>query len=171
MQPTPFTWQRSPIPRFVISAASESFTPWLWQERHPAATQTFTPSGVFSRASRSLTAIWSSSSRVMSVPLFEVVAQRWRADFAGHFLVVNHGRRQSARAQAACGQQGNFAIGSGFAGMNVQVFLHRVEQLRRAFDVASGAKTNYASVLAGRLQRKKVIEGRHAISPAQGNAQ
>src|ERR1039458_7910350 len=176
MQPTPLTWQSdSPWPdspqRRPTSFSSAVFTASLWQETQPAATHTLTVCLNLAWRSRSASAICSSSSGDMRLPIGQALAQRLRSDLTGNLVVVNDGRGQAARSQTASAQHGNLAVGRGLAGSNAEFLLHRLQQLRRTFDVAGGSDAEDASVLARRLEREKVIEGGNAIGPAQRHAQ
>src|SRR5437660_5076214 len=101
MQPTPLTWQWSLVLRWATSLSSASLTDWLWHERHPAATHTFTRWVKVLCCWRSVSAIWSSSSGVMLHPFLQVLADRRRSNLARDLLVVDHRRSEAARSQAA----------------------------------------------------------------------
>src|SRR6185503_4953946 len=99
---------------------------------------TFTSCLTFSRASNSVAAICSSSSRFMAIPFAEVFAQCLWTHFSGYLVVVNHRRSQPARTKATGCEQRDVSVRRSLAGFNVQVFLHGVEQLGGALDVAGG---------------------------------
>src|ERR1700690_419982 len=103
MQPTPLVLQWSPQPRRATSLSSASFTDWLWQERQPAATHTFTVCVNFACASCSVWAMCSSSSGVMGHPFCQVLFELRGCDLAGYFIVVHDGRSQTAGSEATCG--------------------------------------------------------------------
>src|SRR5205823_13310576 len=98
-------------------------------------------------------------------------ANRGGTHLTGYFLIVDNGGGKTAGAQASSGEQRDFFVGSSFTGRNAEIFPHGIEQLRCTFDVARCTHADYAGVLAGGLQSKKMIEGGDAESAAQRHAQ
>jgi hypothetical protein len=91
-------------------------------------------------------------------------------DFAKGFAVDGHGRGHAAATDAAYDIEMELAIGGSFTLLNIELGFDFVEDIGRAFEVASGAETDGNVVFAGGLKFKVVVEGDDFIDAREGNS-
>ena len=104
-------------------------------------------------------------------PFLQVLTDGRGSYFSRYLLVVHHRWRQAARAQAASREQRDFLIGGGLPGSDAKVALDGIQQLWRSLDVARRAHADDTGMFARGFQGEEMVEGSHAIRPAQGHAQ
>src|ERR1035437_2619483 len=80
--------------------------------------------------------------------------------------VIDDRRGDAAGADAACRQQRDLPVRSGFTRLNPRLLLNRGEQLVRPTDIASRAHAYDAGVRAFRLECAEMVKGGDAIDAA-----
>ena len=85
--------------------------------------------------------------------------------------VVNHGRRDAARANAPSRQERELFVGSRFPGLDLRILLYRGQDLVCTLHITGRPHTNHAGVVALGLEREEVVKGGHPVDAAGGELQ
>jgi len=108
---------------------------------------------------------------MLVVPGFHVVEEGLGCLAGGDGAVEDDGGGDAAGADAAGGEQGEEAVGGGFAGCDFCFLLDGGEEAVGAFDVAGGAHADDAGVFALGFEGEEVIEGGDAVDAAGGEVE
>lgn len=88
--------------------------------------------------------------------------------FWGDVAVVGDSGCDAAGTDASGGEEGDPAVGGGFAGLDVEGGLEALEDAFGSFHVAGGAEADHAGVFALGFELEEVVEGGDAVDAAGG---